>query len=122
MLVDDYPKLTLEIMDMVGNKWTLLIVYILDEGPLRFSELRRAAAPISQKVLTQTLRALERHGMVTRTVLPESPPKVEYALTPLGASFLKAAAEVCKWTKSNIEQLELARNEYDQAREIHKAS
>src|SRR5271170_2612204 len=87
----DYPPLTLEIMDMVGDKWTLLVVYILGDGALRFSELRRRAAPVSQKMLTQTLRALERHAMVERTVLPTAPPQVEYALTGLGRSFLAAA-------------------------------
>lgn len=111
--INNYPPLTLEIMDMVGDKWTLLLVYLLGEGPARFSELKRRAAPISQKMLTQTLRALERHGMVSRTVEPTAPPKVTYELLPLGQSFLVAAGAICEWTRDNIEELEEARSEYD---------
>jgi DNA-binding HxlR family transcriptional regulator len=111
----DYRDLTMEIMDLVGDKWTLLIVHTLGEGPLRFSELRRRAAPVSQKMLTQTLRSLERHGMVTRTVLPSAPPQVEYALTGLGRSFLGAASVVCGWTRDNVEALSRARAAFDQA-------
>ncbi|MEI9982291.1 MAG: helix-turn-helix domain-containing protein [Aliidongia sp.] len=117
MPVKDYPPLTLEIMDMVGDKWTLLVVYTLGESPLRFSELRRRTAPISQKMLTQTLRALERHAMVERTVLPTAPPQVEYALTRLGRSFLAAAGVICAWTRDNLEELEAARSAFDRQRE-----
>lgn len=116
MPIKDYPPLTLEIMDMVGDKWTLLVVYTLGEGPLRFSELRRQAAPVSQKMLTQTLRALERHAMVDRTVLPTAPPQVEYALTALGHSFLAAAGVICAWTRDNIAELEAARRAFDEQR------
>lgn len=113
----DYPPLTLEVMDMVGDKWTLLVVYILGDGALRFSELRRRAAPVSQKMLTQTLRALERHAMVERTVLPTAPPQVEYALTGLGRSFLAAAGVICAWTRDNLPALEAARDAFDRQRE-----
>ncbi len=112
----DYHPLTLEIMDMVGDKWTLLIVYTLGESALRFSELRRRTAPVSQKMLTQTLRALERHGMVDRTVLPTAPPQVEYTLTPLGKSFLAAAGVICDWTRDNVEALNSARQAFDRKR------
>ena len=113
----DYPPLTLEIMDMVGDKWTLLVVYILGDDALRFSELRRRAAPVSQKMLTQTLRALERHAMVERTVLPTAPPQVEYALSGLGRSFLEAAGVICAWTRDNLPALEAARQTFDRQRE-----
>jgi len=114
--MQDYHPLTLEIMDMVGDKWTLLVVYTLGGGALRFSELRRRSAPISQKMLTQTLRALERHGMLDRKVLPTAPPQVEYALTGLGRSFLAAASVICSWTRDNIEDLNAARETFDQGR------
>ena len=113
--MQDYRALTLEIMDLVGNKWTLLIVYTLGERAIRFSELRRRTAPISQKMLTQTLRALERHGMVERTVLPTMPPQVEYSLTAVGRSFLGAASVICGWTRDNVEALNAAREAFDGA-------
>lgn len=112
----DYSGLTLEIMDLVGDKWTLLVVYTLGEGPMRFSELRRRAAPVSQKMLTQTLRGLERHGMVDRAVLPTAPPQVEYSLTPLGRSFLATASVICAWTRDNIIEITEARKRFD----LHK--
>ncbi|WP_227688747.1 winged helix-turn-helix transcriptional regulator [Sphingopyxis yananensis] len=115
MLQDVYPKLTLEIMDLVGNKWTLLLVYQLAERTQRFSELRRNMAPISQKMLTQKLRELERYGMVDRFVWPSTPPKVEYALTDLGRSFLGAASVICDWTRGNVEELAAARASFDAA-------
>lgn len=113
-MLDDYPALTLEIMDLVGDKWTLLLVYTLGSGALRFSELRRRAQPISQKMLTQTLRGLERHGMVHRRVLPTAPPQVEYALTSLGRTFLTAASVICGWTRDNLEELQAARERFDE--------
>ncbi len=108
-----YHPLTLEIMDLVGDKWTLLITYTLGEGPQRFAELKRRASPISAKMLSQTLRGLECYGMVSRTVAPTSPPSVEYALTPLGASFLDAASVICAWTKNNMEELAAARQAFN---------
>jgi DNA-binding HxlR family transcriptional regulator len=108
-----YPQLTLEIMDLVGNKWTLLLVYGLAGGPLRFSELKRYAAPISQKMLTQKLRELERFGMIERTVWPTTPPKVDYALTDLGTSFLDAASIICEWTRNNLVNLNNARMAFE---------
>lgn len=111
--MQDYPAVTLDIMELVGNKWTLLVVYTLGQQAVRFSELRRRTAPISQKMLTQTLRALERHGMVERTVLPTMPPQVEYELTDLGRSFLSAASVICAWTRDNVEALTTAREAFD---------
>jgi DNA-binding HxlR family transcriptional regulator len=115
--MQNYPALTLDIMELVGNKWTLLVVHTLGQEAVRFSELRRRTAPISQKMLTQTLRALERHGMVQRTVLPTMPPQVEYALTAVGRSFLSAASVICSWTRDNVDALTSARKAFDRAAE-----
>ena len=109
----DTSGLTLEIMDLVGDKWTLLVVYTLGDGTMRFSELRRRAAPISQKMLTQTLRGLERHGMVDRAVLPTAPPQVEYSLTKLGKSFLATAGIICAWTRDNMIEITESRERFD---------
>ena len=112
----DYPARTLEVMDLVGNKWTLLVTYRLGEGVMRFADLKRRAHPISSKMLTQTLRELQRFGMVERTVITTTtPPSVEYALTELGRSFLAAASVICAWTRENIEALDNASRAMDQA-------
>jgi DNA-binding HxlR family transcriptional regulator len=78
-----------EVLNLVGDKWSVLVVSLLGNGPCRFSELRRTIEGISQRMLTLTLRGLERDGLVTRTVFPTIPPKVEYALTPLGHTLLE---------------------------------
>lgn len=114
----NYSELTLEIMDLVGNKWTLLLVYQLSEGSKRFSELKRSMAPITQKMLTQKLKELARYGMIDRLVWPSSPPKVEYSLTPLGLSFLEAAKVICEWTRQNITELEAARHNFEAEEKI----
>ena len=112
----DYPARTLEVMDLVGNKWTLLVTYRLGEGMMRFSDLKRRAHPISSKMLTQTLRELQRFGMVERSVVvATTPPSVEYALTDLGRSFLSAASVICAWTRDNIEALDRASRMAEQA-------
>ena len=95
------PQTALEILEMVGNKWTMLVTYRLGEGAMRFSDLKRCATPISSKMLTQTLRELERFGMVSREVLPTMPPSVEYQLTDLGRSFLGAVSTICSWIGDN---------------------
>ena len=102
------PQTALEILELVGNKWTMLVTYRLGEGAMRFSDLKRCAAPISSKMLTQTLRELERFGMVSRQVLPTTPPSVEYQLTDLGRSFLGAVSTICGWIGDNHEALEKA--------------
>src|ERR1700736_5486935 len=78
-----------EVLARVGDKWTVLVVTVLGDGPKRFNELRRALGSISQRMLTLTLRGLERDGLVTRTVFPTIPPRVDYALTRLGHSLLE---------------------------------
>lgn len=111
----NYRGQTLEIMELVGNKWTLLLTYRLGERALRFSDLKRLAHPISSKMLTQTLRELERFGMINRSVISTTPPSVEYELTELGRTFLSAASVICAWTRDNSEALEAARKRYEAA-------
>ena len=90
----EYEKeMALEILELVGNKWTMLVTYRLGQGAMRFSDLKRVATPITSKMLTQTLRELECFGMVSREVLPSTPPAVEYRLTELGASLMEPAAD-----------------------------
>jgi DNA-binding HxlR family transcriptional regulator len=102
-----------QILDRVADKWSLLVVALLDQDTLRFSELRRQIDGISQRMLTVTLRQLERDGLVDRTVYPVVPPRVEYALTPLGASLHQTIQALVRWTEANQERIASARAEYD---------
>lgn len=104
---------TRQVLDRIGDKWTALIIGILEEGPQRFSELRRGIGGISQKMLTQTLRSLERDGLVTRTVYAEVPPRVEYALTPLGKTLCAPLAAIRQWAEANIAEVASAQAVYD---------
>jgi DNA-binding HxlR family transcriptional regulator len=102
-----------EVLNRVGDKWSVFIVQFLADGPKRFSELRRTIDGISQRMLTLTLRGLERDGLVTRTVFPTIPPRVEYELTELGRTLRKPIQTLAKWAQDNREQIQLARNHYD---------
>jgi DNA-binding HxlR family transcriptional regulator len=103
-----------ELIGRVADKWTLLILEVLEEkGELRFTRLAESVQGISQKMLTQTLRQMERDGLVTRTVHPVVPPKVEYKLTPLGLGLGAAFCGVWVWAAQNFEQVERARGEFD---------
>ena len=103
-----------EIIGRVADKWTMLILEELHEkGVLRFSEIGRAVEGISQKMLTQTLRQMEREGLVKRTVYPVVPPRVEYALTDLGVSLGRAFCGVWVWAERHIDQIESARAAFD---------
>jgi len=104
--------IAMEILELVGNKWTMLVTYRLGEAAMRFSDLKRDAAPISSKMLTQTLRELERFGLVSRKVFPSTPPSVEYSLTETGRSFLGAVSTICGWIGANHDALESARVSY----------
>ena len=102
---------TRQVLARVANKWTMLVLNALSaEDVLRFSELRRRVEGVSQKVLTETLRGLERDGLITRTVYPTVPVTVEYRLTPLGHSLAIAVSVIKAWTYENIEELERARD------------
>src|ERR671929_1052444 len=104
-----------EVLARVGDKWTVLVVSALGERPKRFNELRRALGSISQRMLTLTLRGLERDGLVTRTVFPTIPPKVEYELTPLGRSLLVPVSGIGLWARQNRAAIEAARKRFDAA-------
>lgn len=102
-----------EILVKLGDKWSLYVVAHLGPEPLRFTELKRRVTGISQRMLTVTLRGLERDGIVTRTVHEVMPPRVDYGLTPLGETFLEATSQFIEWTEKNIHEIEAARQEYD---------
>ena len=102
-----------EILARIGDKWSVLVVTRLGKGPLRFSELRRELHGISQKMLTATLRGLERDGFVTRTVTPIIPPRVDYELTDLGRDLLVPVSALGSWAIRNKERVEAARQAYD---------
>jgi len=104
-----------EILSRVGDKWSVQVVVQLGEGPKRFNELRRIVDGISQRMLTLTLRGLERDGLVTRTVYPTIPPRVEYRLTELGCSLLKTVRALGAWAIENRDQILDARRRFDEA-------
>lgn len=108
-------RLVKEIIGRVADKWTMLLIEILTENECcRFGELARACGGISQKMLTQTLRAMERDGLVTRKVYPVVPPKVEYRLTALGLDLSKAFCGVWLWAEVNLEAIEQARRNFSE--------
>jgi DNA-binding HxlR family transcriptional regulator len=102
-----------EVLARVGDKWTVLVVSTLGDGPKRFNELRKGLGSISQRMLTLTLRGLERDGLVTRTVYPTVPPRVEYALTRLGRSLLEPVSELGLWARRNRAAIGEARARFD---------
>jgi len=104
-----------EVLARVGDKWTVLVVSLLGQRPMRFNELRRAVEGVSQRMLTLTLRGLERDGFVTRTVYPTVPPKVEYALTDLGRSLLVPVQALSDWARAHRSAMEMARQRFDAA-------
>lgn len=104
-----------EVLARVGDKWTVLVVTLLGSGPKRFSELRRAIDGISQKMLTATLRTLERDGLCTRTVFPTVPPRVDYELTDLGRDLLVPVKALGDWAIANRARLDAARRKFDEA-------
>jgi DNA-binding HxlR family transcriptional regulator len=102
-----------EILARVGDKWTVLVVSLLGGGPMRFSELRRTIDGISQKMLTTTLRGLERDGFCTRRVFPTVPPRVEYELTELGRDLLVPVKALGDWAVANRQRVDAARRRFD---------
>jgi DNA-binding HxlR family transcriptional regulator len=104
---------TRAILDIVGDKWSLLVVRHLSGGPRRFTELKREIDGISQRMLTVTLRALERDGILTRTVRNVMPPHVSYELTPMGVSLRAAALPLLEWSVTNLEHIDAARAAFD---------
>ncbi|WP_155370915.1 winged helix-turn-helix transcriptional regulator [Catellatospora vulcania] len=102
-----------DVLDRVGDKWTLNVVHQLRHGTRRFTDLKRGIDGISQRMLTVTLRALERDGLVARTVHPVVPPRVDYALTPMGQTLLKTAWELIEWAQTHADDIAGARRRYD---------
>jgi DNA-binding HxlR family transcriptional regulator len=101
----------------IGDKWTVLVVQTLGEGPRRFNELRREIPSVSQRMLTLTLRNLERDGLVSRTVTPSIPPRVDYELTELGRSLLGPILGLANWALDNVEAIHEAQARFDATRD-----
>src|SRR5215813_13483168 len=104
-----------DVLARIGDKWSVLVVTRLGNGPLRFNELRRAIGGISQRMLTLTLRGLERDGLITRTVYPTIPPRVDYALTALGRDLLNPVSALGNWADSHRTSIQAAREKFDAA-------
>jgi DNA-binding HxlR family transcriptional regulator len=102
-----------DVLSRVGDKWSILVVTVLQDGPRRFSDLKRTVEAISQRMLTLTLRGLERDGLVSRTVFPTIPPRVDYELTELGVTLLEPVLGLAKWAETNRTSIHAARERYD---------
>ena len=101
------------LLSRIGDKWTVLVVTTLGDGPRRFNELRREIPSVSQRMLTLTLRNLERDGLVSRTVTPSIPPRVDYELTALGRSLLQPITGIANWALDNVEAIHAAQADFD---------
>lgn len=113
---DDKYVIAREILSRLGDRWSVLIIYMINGEPVRFTELKRKVEevrPISSRVLTRTLKQLERDGLVTRKAFPVVPPRVEYSLTQLGQRFLNFAMEILDWTIEYRADFEAAREEFE---------
>ncbi|WP_433246078.1 winged helix-turn-helix transcriptional regulator [Streptosporangium sp. CA-135522] len=102
-----------EILGRIGDKWSLYVIAQLSDGTKRFTALKREIDGISQRMLTVTLRGLERDGIVSRTMYPVMPPRVDYALTPLGRTLLEAVSFLTSWAEEHVEEIEATRARYD---------
>ncbi|USQ94582.1 winged helix-turn-helix transcriptional regulator [Caulobacter sp. RL271] len=109
----DDCRVVREILDLIGDKWTLYIIATLKDGPVRFNELRRRIDGISQRMLTINLRGLERDGLVKRTLFPTIPPRVDYELTDVGRTLLAPVMALVTWANNNQENIKGARVRYD---------
>ncbi|MEV5888220.1 winged helix-turn-helix transcriptional regulator [Nonomuraea fuscirosea] len=110
-----------QILDRIADKWSLLVIALLDCESLRFTQLRREIDGVSQRMLSVTLRQLERDGLVTRTVHPVVPPRVDYALTPLGRTLHETIKSLVTWTEAHQQEIAAARAAYDARREMMEA-
>jgi DNA-binding HxlR family transcriptional regulator len=111
-----------EILDRVGDKWSLAVIHRLGRTTLRFTELKRDIPGISQRMLTATVRTLERDGLVRRTVYPVVPPRVDYALTPLGETLLATVCTLMAWADQHSDEIDAAREAYDERRSTEVSS
>ncbi|MEU8895887.1 helix-turn-helix domain-containing protein [Nocardia sp. NPDC048505] len=105
-----------QLLDRIADKWVSLVITALADGPQRYSDLQRRLASVSQKMLTQTLRHLERDGLVTRTLAPAAPVRVDYELTELGASLLPVMRAIKSWAETHMDEVQHARAAYDDTR------
>lgn len=113
---DEVARPIREMLDRVGDKWSLLVIGVLREGPMRFGVIRENTAGISQRMLTLTLRKLERDGMVDRQAFAEVPPRVEYRLTPMGETLIEPVMGLVRWTLEHHADIESCRESYDRSR------
>ncbi|ASU86269.1 transcriptional regulator [Nocardiopsis gilva YIM 90087] len=104
-----------DVLDRIGDRWSVLVITMLGDGPLRYSELRRRIDTVSQRMLTLTLRNLERDGLVTRTVTPQTPPRVDYALTEAGSTLCERLSPLIDWAEENHPHIAASRERYDSA-------
>src|ERR1700722_7597880 len=111
---ESYP--TRRLLELIGDKWTPIIVYILGQGTKRFHQLQRHLPDVSKKMLTQTLRALERDGLLKRKGYAEVPPRVDYDLTPLGRTFLEPVTSLCAWAQAHRADLRAAHTKRKKAK------
>jgi DNA-binding HxlR family transcriptional regulator len=110
------------LLSRIGDKWTVLVVQTLGEGPKRFNELRREIPSVSQRMLTLTLRNLERDGLVNLTVTPSIPPRVDYELTELGQSLQKPICGLATWATDNVEAIHSAQARFDAGQDQRNAA
>ena len=106
---------TRQVLDLIADKWSTLIIHLLKTEPRRFTLIQRQINGISHKMLAQTLRELERNGLVKRTVFAQVPPRVEYELTPLGKTLRERITPIIRWSEENIAEIEAAQKKYDQS-------
>jgi DNA-binding HxlR family transcriptional regulator len=109
------------VLNRIADKWAVLVLGLLESETKRFSALQREIGGISQKMLTQTLRGLERDGLIARTIYPTVPPKVEYTITPLGKTLVGLLAALRVWSEKHIEEVQQAQNNYDKAEQAFNA-
>ena len=113
-ILDSQPHLR-QALDLIADKWVVATLYVLSTKTMRYGELQRGIGDISQRMLTKTLRDLERNGLVARKVYPVVPPKVEYSITPLGETLNDVLRALCDWSRQNFEKVESKRQLYDAA-------
>jgi DNA-binding HxlR family transcriptional regulator len=117
-VTDEAPRVLVDnrrvgrVLTRVGDKWSVMVIVCIQHGPRRFNEIKRGIEGVSQQMLTRTLRGLERDGLVTRTVMPTSPPQVEYALTELGRSLSKPVLALGQWACEHIDQVDEAQRRF----------
>ncbi|MGV9705446.1 winged helix-turn-helix transcriptional regulator [Streptomyces sp. NPDC003483] len=106
------------VLDRAGDKWTVLVIGTLEHGPVRYTDLQRSIPGISQRMLTHTLRQLQRDGLVTRSAYPEVPPRVEYALTDLGVTLLGAVTVLIDWAGTHHDEIRVNRARFDETASV----